>query len=218
MSVKQPSRKSKATLMAKPNTTRTTRENEKKTFSNHEIVTLAVYLLGGESRYVDTEDVAVKANEVAPGHFAWRKYPNQINIENVRTFLSDAKKTKNGAYLLGSGKDGWMLSEKGLGFSVNRIVGLESANLSRTRLTTKEKLQLRSERTRMLASDAFQKYQSSGTSTVTLQEAEAFFRVNDYIVGKARESKIVRIVNTFGSDPELGETVKELAEKVRGRQ
>lgn len=61
-------------------------------FSNHEIVTLAVYLLGGEAKVIDTEDVAVKANEIAPGRFTWRKFPEQINIENVRTFLSDAKK------------------------------------------------------------------------------------------------------------------------------
>ena len=203
--------------MGKPTIAKTTRENRKKTFSNHEIVTLAVYLLGGRSRYIDTEDVAVKANEIAPGHFIWRKYPNQINIENVRTFLSDAKKTKNGAYLLGSGKNGWMLSEKGLEFSVARIGNLDSANLSTIRLSAKEKLYLRSERTRMLASDAFQKCQSVGTRAITLQEAEAFFRVNDYIVGRARESKIVRIVNTFGNDPELGRAVKELAEKVRGR-
>ena len=69
----------------------------RKSFSNHEIVTLAVYLLGGESKAIDTEDVAVKANEIAPGRFNWRKYPHQINIENVRTFLSDAKKPKKTA-------------------------------------------------------------------------------------------------------------------------
>jgi hypothetical protein len=63
--------------------------------SNHEIVTLAVYLLGGDTQYLDTEDIAVKANEIAPGRFTWRKYSDQINIENVRAFLSDAKKEKN---------------------------------------------------------------------------------------------------------------------------
>jgi hypothetical protein len=41
--------------------------------SNHAIVTLAVYLLGGETQRIDTEDIAVKANEIAPGCFAWRR-------------------------------------------------------------------------------------------------------------------------------------------------
>ena len=40
-----------------------------------------MYLLGGETRRVDTEDIAVKANELAPGRFAWKKYPDQINLE-----------------------------------------------------------------------------------------------------------------------------------------
>jgi len=54
-----------------------------KNLANHEIVTIAVFLLGGESHAVDTEDIAVKANEIAPGRFSWRKYPDQINIETV---------------------------------------------------------------------------------------------------------------------------------------
>ena len=41
---------------------------------NHEIVTVVVYLLGGDSEYIETEDVAMKANEVAPGRFTCRKY------------------------------------------------------------------------------------------------------------------------------------------------
>jgi hypothetical protein len=49
-----------------------------KTLSNHEIVTLAVYLLGGDSKRIDTEDVAVKSNELAPGRFTWRKYADHF--------------------------------------------------------------------------------------------------------------------------------------------
>ena len=57
--------------------------------SNFQIVTVAVYLLGGEARYIDTEDVAMKANELAPGRFSWIKYRDQINIkESVRLPLS----------------------------------------------------------------------------------------------------------------------------------
>ena len=35
-----------------------------KPFSNIDIVIIAVYLLGGASKYVDTEDVAIKVNEL----------------------------------------------------------------------------------------------------------------------------------------------------------
>src|SRR2546425_86850 len=106
-----------------------------KGLSNHEIVTLAVYLIGGDTQYVDTEDVAFKSDEIAPGRFTWRKYPRQINIENVRTFLSDAKKQKNGGYLRGAGKDGWLLTESGVAFARARVVGLKGVDLSRERLS-----------------------------------------------------------------------------------
>ena len=84
-----------------------------KHFSNLEIVTLTVYLLGGESNYVDLEDVAIKVNELAPGRFAWKKYPDQINIEHVRTSLSDAKKSENGGYVLGSVDEGFVSELEG---------------------------------------------------------------------------------------------------------
>ena len=64
--------------------------------ANHEIVTLAVYLLGGDTQRVDTEDVAVKANALAGGRFTWRKYPDQINIDAVRKRLWDAAKPEKG--------------------------------------------------------------------------------------------------------------------------
>jgi hypothetical protein len=51
--------------------------NQSKALANHEIVTLAVYLLGGEAQRVDTEDIAIRANELAPGRFTWRKYRDQ---------------------------------------------------------------------------------------------------------------------------------------------
>jgi hypothetical protein len=191
--------------------------NQQKVFSNHEVVTLAVYLLGGESRYIDPEDVAVKANEIAPGRFTWRKYRDQINIDTVRKRLWDAKKPEKGGYLLGSEMKGWLLTENGLKFARKRIRDLKGADLSREPLKPKERQWLRTERARMLASEAFSKFQAGGVNAVTHQEAETFFRVDDYVVGKAREHKIVRTLNMFGDDPDLGQAVKELASKVRDR-
>ena len=60
--------------------------------SNHQIVVIAAYLVAGDSKRADTEDIAVKANQIAPGRFSWRKYPRQINIDTVRKRLWDACK------------------------------------------------------------------------------------------------------------------------------
>lgn len=186
-----------------------------KPLSNHEIVTLAVYLLGGDSAYVDTEDVAVKANEIAPGRFTWRKHRDQINLELIRVYLSEAKKPKRGRYLIGSGNEGWMLTEKGLAFSRSRVRELKAVDLSRRPLTQKERQWLRRERGRMLAENAFVKFQSGKIESISQREAEAFFHLDDYVTGNARERKLVRIVNAFGDDPELGAAVKELVKQVR---
>ena len=186
-----------------------------KTFANHELVTLAVFLLGGEAKPVDLEDIAIKANEVAPGRFAWRKYPSQINIKNVDAFLWDAKKPKNGQYVLNSGKDEWVLTAHGVAFARQRIADLGEIDVSRKALSARDKSWIRSERERMLASPAFAKYRAGGSKIVSEQEAEAFFRLDSYVMGRAREQKLLRLINVFGDDADLGDAVKALEVKVR---
>ena len=190
-------------------------ETKTKAFANHELVTLAVFLLGGDAKPVDLEDVAMKANEIAPGRFAWRKYPSQINIKNVDAFLWDAKKPKNGNYVLNSAKDEWVLTPVGVAFARERIAALGDVNVSRKALSAKDKNWLRSERERMLSSTAFAKFRSGEIDGISEQEAEAFFRLDSYVTGRAREQKLLRLLNFFGDDAELGDAVKALEMKVR---
>ena len=187
----------------------------KGSLKNFEVVTLAAYLLGGDLRYVDTEDIAVKANEMAPGRFNWKKYPEQINIEIVRVSLSDAKKQINGNYLLGPAKKGWMLSKNGLKFCKETAKYLKGIDLSRPQLNEKEMVWRRHEKNRMLGSIAFKKVGSKNEDAVTPQEAEAFFRIDDYITGKSREDKLTRIINTFSDDSDLEQAIEILVRKVR---
>jgi hypothetical protein len=188
-----------------------------KSLSNHEIVTLAVFLLGGDSKRVDTEDVAVKSNELAPGRFTWRKYSDQINIKNISWCLWDAKKAKNGSYLIGADEDGWMLTESGLKFSRAHVGGLKSASLARAPLNSKERILLRRERERLLATNAFAKFSSDQPDEISMQEAESFFRVDAYVTGDARMEKILRTKNRFGDDAELGPLIRLLESKLPKR-
>src|SRR4051794_5780323 len=98
--------------------------------SQAELVTLAVYRLGGAQRAVDTEDIAVEANKLAPGRFSWRKYPDQINLELIRVHLSDAKK-RNGM-LIGAGRTGWRLTQEGLNWAEKADGSIETSDYSRT--------------------------------------------------------------------------------------
>jgi hypothetical protein len=186
-----------------------------KSLANHEIVTLAVYLLGGESHSVDTEDVAMKANEIAPGRFSWRKYPEQINIETVRKRLWDAVKPEKGGFILGSERIGWSLTSKGLNFAKQSVKSANLTDLSKKRFSLQEKQWRRAEKSRMLSTEAYIKFLSGGAEAVTVREAQMFFRIDDYVTGASRERKLSRILNAFADDPELGAAVRELAGKVR---
>jgi hypothetical protein len=183
--------------------------------ANHEIVTIALMLCGGGARSVDTEDIAVKANEIAPGRFAWRKYPEQINIDTVRKRLWDARKEDKGGFVFGSEKDGWQLTERGVKFAKEARKSLsESHPMARSSL--REKRFARAEKLRMLETEAYTKFSSGSKSSITPREAETFFRIDDYVLGEEREKKVTRALNLFGNDRQLGPLVHFLAATVRG--
>src|SRR5438046_284213 len=124
-------------------------------FTNHEVVVVAAYLAGGDSSYSDTEDVAMKANEIAPGRFTWRKYKAQINIETVRKRLWDATKQEKGGYLVGSERDGWILTGAGLKFCKENLRRFKQAAVPAVRRTRREQSWIGHERARMLAESAY---------------------------------------------------------------
>ena len=171
--------------------------------------------MGGSNNYIDTEDVAVKSNELAPGRFSWQKYPEQINIEKVRTSLSDAKKPQKGGYLTGVHKQGWLLTKKGLLFCKKQAHELGHLDVSMAYRKNQDGFWQDREKTRMISTTAFEKVMSEDEDSITPREAEAFFRLDEYVVGQAREKKISRILTAFKDDADLSSIVKKLAEKVR---
>jgi len=184
-------------------------------FSNHEVVVLAAYLAGAKTNYADTEDIAVKADGIAPGRFAWRKYKQQINIDTVRKRLWDATKTEKGAYLVGSERDGWLLTQRGLKFCKKNIASIKANAPSATRNSKREQSWITKERIRLLAEPAYQKFSAGKLNQISPTEAERFFRVDDYVVGDARKRKIQRSLEVFQSDPALNKAIPKIAAIVR---
>lgn len=109
---------------------------------NWEIAVYALYLAGGASKPVHTEDVALKCFELAPDSFSWVRYPNNPDKDIARVALTDARKAKAGVLVTGrAGKgvrhvasargaastDGWMLTEAGVQWVLaneTRLVGV----------------------------------------------------------------------------------------------
>lgn len=178
-------------------------------FSLHHIVAFAVLQCGGDSEFVDTEDVAVAANKLAPGRFAWRKYPDQINLELIRVFLSDAKKPTKGGLLLGTGAKGWRLSASGLAWVRENAAQFESAfsakllasGPKRTQSVTNTRIER--ERERICATSAWKRWSGDASTELTLREVSEVFRIDSYASANLIDIQIGRLQQMFAEDEVL---------------
>lgn len=193
-----------------------------RTGSQVELVTLGLYLLGGDGGLVDTEDIAVKVHELAPGRFSWRKYPEQINLELVRVYLSAAKDPGRGAWVDGTGRSGWTLTPSGLEWAKANAEKLLGRDLTRRR---EERLggsvdehRWQRERARLMKTVAWTRWTSNQADEISKREAAEVFRIDTYAVGRTRDLKITRLKQMFDSDPELGAFLTALVPLVTGKE
>jgi len=178
-------------------------------FSLHHVVAFAVLQCGGDAEFVDTEDVAVAANKLAPGRFTWRKYPDQINLELIRVFLSDAKKPAKGGLLLGTGAKGWRLSTSGLAwvrenstqFERAFSAGVFSARPKRTRSASNARLER--ERERICSTAAWQRWVANADTALTDREISEVFRIDSYASANLIDIQVGRLQQMFVDDEEI---------------
>ena len=183
--------------------------------SNHEIITLAAFFLGADEKAIDSEDIAIKAFELASDRFSWKKYPENIDIFAVRSALSDARKKKNGCLLLGKDESGWRLSADGLK-RARELVGAFSSHIAGPpRISKEKKRQVSIERARLLSDPAFTKLTSGDHEGLTKTEAERIFRLNEYIDGPRRIEKIERLRLMFVDDKNLSPHIEYAARMLK---
>ena len=176
-----------------------------------DVVVLAVYMLGGDRKSIDTEEMAVKCHELAPGMFSWQKYPEQINLELVRVRLSEAKNPKCGALLTGSGRQGWRLSTKGLRWATSHgkdlLRGGLQWNTESRKAGSVDTVRKRREKTRLLASPAWKNW--SDGQPISVRDARDLFRIDEYSTGKMLEIKMVRLQSLFEDEEAMSRFLKE---------
>jgi hypothetical protein len=182
-----------------------------------ELVTWAVYLLGGAQKRVDTEDVAIKVFSLAPKRFSWRKYPDQINLELVRVYLSDAKGVERGELLVGSGRTGWSLTRKGLTWV--RAAGAELserhqvASDRQSRAGSIDANRRARERKRILSMPAWSRWANEDRSVV-VDEAREVFRIDSYSTSSVREAKMTRMRAMFSGDEQISAFLADLSDAI----
>lgn len=174
---------------------------------------MALYVLGGATGVIDTEDVAVQAHAIAPGRFSWRKYPDQINLELVRVALVGARRPENGALVSGKGTSGWSLTPAGVRWCEERADVLLTRDLRKSRAERRagsiDEQRWQRERARVLTSPAWASWQAR--SELTREAAHDLFRIDRYVVGRARELKVNRLREMFAADEEIGPFIEAVS-------
>jgi hypothetical protein len=182
------------------------------------VAVLALADLGGARMWVDTEDIAMRARELAPTAFSWRKYPDQIDLDGVRVALHDAAKPAYGRLVEGSVRTGWSLTlqgvrwVKGSGRTVrSRLVTRSPARRDEQRVETRKRALERGRIRRLVVWQAW----TSGLP-VELRQAQGVFRVDSETPKRDVHLKVQRIVELLGEDPDVGPFVGAMADIVLG--
>ncbi len=183
-----------------------------------QVVVLALADLRGARSWVDTEDIAMRARELAPAAFSWRKYPEQIDLDGVRVALTDAAKAANGHLVEGSVRSGWSLTLGGVrwvkanGRGLRRRLGSRvPARRDEQRAETRKRALERGRVRRLLAWQAW----TTGRE-VGFRQAQAVFRVDSETPQRDVHLKVQRMLELLGEDPDVGAFVGEMAEIVMG--
>ena len=172
-------------------------------FSKPQLVTIAVALLDGDTTHIDREDVALKVNDIAPGRFNWRKYPEHIDLSTVSFALQDARKTRCGGLVVGNNTKGWMLSPAGLKWvktvDFDAIKNELPVKYRKASISANQQL----ERDRLFKTKAYNLFIQDKSKEISIQDFYKFARVNEYFQTKARQRRYAIIANAVSDDDTL---------------
>tara|TARA_B100000886_G_C20410306_1_gene486711 strand:+ start:152 stop:742 length:591 start_codon:yes stop_codon:yes gene_type:complete len=180
-------------------------------FSNQEIVTIALYNLGGGIGSFDIESIAKEADKLAPGRFRWKTDPNMISDSNTWDALSNARKKK---YILQQAKekntDSYLLTEDGVEFARRNLKKVKDFDQGKTRIPISKEL-YDNTKLRLISSSAYKKAREDKLEQISQREYNDFFIINDYMKNIKKNEKIQKLKNLFISDKELKIIIDKIA-------
>lgn len=188
-----------------------------KKIKNIELVTIALYQLGGTTKSKDTEDIAVQADKIDPERFKWknRKYKKYIDKSLVLESLKAAKNRAIGSFLSGNDDKGWMLTSTGLKFSKNSKNLFSGLVVRKKRLTKIEKNYLLREEYRIINSEAYIKYFDNRKKDINQNDIKKLFKVDDYTSLKDLDKRIINLLDNFPENHEIYELISNYKKEVR---
>ena len=188
-----------------------------KKIKNIELVTIALYEIGGATKSKETEDIAVKADEIDTERFKWKnkKYKSFIDKSLILESLKAAKNRAIGSFLSGNDDKGWILTSTGLKFSKNSKNLFSGLIIRKKRLTKIEKNYLLREEYRIVNSDAYNKYINNQKKEITTNDLKKLFKIDDYTTLKDLEKRIVKLLDNFPEKHKVYQIINNYREEVK---
>ena len=179
--------------------------------SNQEIVTIALYNLGGGIGSFSIELIATESDKLAPGRFRWKTNPEMISDSNTWDALSNDRKKK---YILQQAQekntDSYMLTEEGIKFAKQNLNKIKNFDQSKVRIPVSREL-YDNTKSRLQATEAYKKMTSNRANEISSREYNDFFRLNNYMKNTQKNEKIQKIKNLFLADKEIKKVIDELS-------
>jgi hypothetical protein len=180
-----------------------------------EFAVLAMYRLGGDSKALDAEDIAMQCHSISPTTFAWRKYKNQINLELVGFAIRDAKKVKYGSLVSGSHAKGWRLTVPGqlAGRVLDDSYKQDSAGAlpGKTRARSVDEKRIEREFKRVVESAAFQEWETNAEASEKARQN--LLRINPYTSDDLLEVKKTRLALCRGLNDGVDQFIDYILEQ-----
>ena len=173
-----------------------------KKIKSFEIVTMALYNLGGSTKNIHTEDIAIEADKSDPERFKWRKYKENIDLGLIFDCLKSAKNRKLGSYLKGNDEKGWSLTKEGLEFCLNTKNNFSNKLVRKKRVSKIEKKYLIREENRIKNSDAYIKF-LNGEANISETDIKNLFKIDDYSTKEDVEKRINNVLDNFTKNKKI---------------
>lgn len=180
-----------------------------KKIKNFELVTLALYACGGTKKQVDTEDIALKADEIDDQRFRWKKYKQHIDRGLIFDCLKTSKNRKLGSYVKGNDEKGWILTPEGYAFCEKSKDRIKPQFSRKIRLRKVEKKYIQREEYRITNTEAYNKYLQGKKAEITNKDIKRLFKVDDYTTKDDVQKRTVSLLENFKTNENIYNLINE---------
>ena len=177
-----------------------------------DVAVVALAKLGGAATVIDTEDAAIAAHAIDHAAFGWKKYPERVDLDAVRTTLRHEGEGKE-PRIEGSIQNGWHLTPRGVQWIEANGALLSEAPITiaptsaATRRRRAETRDVGAAVNRVRTSEAF-KLWTQGRE-FTSRQAAGVFRIDEYTPAKDRTRKTAQLQELVRGEEDLETFMKD---------